>query len=206
MRVIITSVWLSLFVLGTAWAGPQGDYPSEEPLSHERGKRPPPPPGMEHAPPPAELMEHIIDNEDAILDRIKQRRPELYEELLKKKKTDPKGYVRSLVRFVRMGKQRHRDPQLETRHHELRTLHQELGQLAEGFESLPTDEQEERRAEMRAMAKKLFDLKQSDRRAGLEDLKRRLEVLEAEISDRENTQDQIIERHVERLLNPAPSL
>ena len=206
MRIIINVFWLGMLVAGTAWAGPGGDYLKEGPPPHERGQRPPPPPGMEHGPPPVELMEHIIENEESILERIKKRRPELYEELVEKKETDPKGYVRSLLRFVNMGKQRHRDPQLERRQRELRTLHRELGHLAEGFDGLSAAEQEDRRNEMEAMAQDLFDLKQSDRRAALEDLKRRLEVLETEISDRENTQDQIIEEHVDGLLNPPPEL
>ena len=67
-------------------------------------------------------------------------------------------------------------------------------------------QQETLRGQMVEVTGQLFELKQAERRARLEELSTRIQELQSEIDQREKDRKQVIDAYVEELLKSGPSL
>jgi len=197
-----------------AWAGPKDPPPPPPAAPEEPGPPPwagPDEPGwgeFERLPPDA--RERLLLREREILERVRERDPGLYGELMGMREAareDPRARRVYLARLYRTSMEIHRidrDPEWVEKERRMLELRRQLDEEARGMREMERAEAERHRAEMERMAGELFDLRQAERRARLEEMERRLEEMRAEIEAREAERDEIIRRHLDQLiLGPA---
>ena len=197
----VSTVLVLLTLSTSAFAQPPG--PPKGPNGPEFGEGPPLSP---------ELIEGLKEREDMLLEKIRMRSPERYDELMLLKEDDPDGYLRRLFHIQRMVKENGPhggpppglDPEVMER---MRELHGEIRDLSQDFDSLAKKDQEARREELRHLAFELFELRQQERAARLEEMEKRFEEmktklkdLERDLDDRKNRKDQIVDEYVEAVL------
>lgn len=156
--------------------------------------------------PPGATESQVREREARILEVIQAEAPERHAELLTLKQTDPQAYWRAMKRLNKVYVRHGDDPETLQRQIRIRDLDLRLRELARGFDTLPADEQKQRRGEMEEVAAELFELKQAHRRARLAELEARMDELEAEIDDRESRKEAIIDDFLEHLIEGRPEL
>ena len=183
---------LALCLLPTlAMAGPPGLAPDAPPPPRAPGV-----PAAPHAPP--HVIDEIREREPEILAWVQKNDPDSYRRLNRLKHEDARLYLGQLVRVARMMERSERDPEVVARHKEMRQVERQFREAALEFKDLEAKEQKAMKAELESLAGVLFELRQAERRAHLEQLEHRIEELGVEIEERAQDRKRIIEEFVEQ--------
>jgi replicative DNA helicase len=157
-------------------------------------------PGVPIAQAAPQAPPHVIDNirarEAEILAWVERNDPDSFRRLNRLKHEDPRGYLGQLVRTARLMERAEDDPEVVARHKKIRKLERQFRELVVEHKALDAKEQKARVAELEALAGELFELRQAERRAQLEELEVRIEELGQEIEERDEDRRRIIEAFV----------
>lgn len=164
-------------------------------------------PGLgHHEPVSPEKMEKLRMHEGEILEKVQHLDPEAYERLMRLRERDEGMYWAQLGRMARMLHRASEDPESAERKEEMRDLGRRLRRLRKDYPELDKGEQKERRAEMIDVAGQLMDLKQAERRARIEEMRGKIAHMEAEIDEREQRRDELVEGFVDQMLSEPVDL
>lgn len=184
--------------LGTpAVAGPPG-LESERDAMH----RPPPP----DAGPPIRLVQELLDREDELLAFVETQDPKLHARLLRLRQVDQRAYMGHLMRADRVMERSKTDPDVLERHLRMAQIEISLDEKAQIYPTVSGKERRSMRSEMEMLTVELFELRQSERRAVLENLETRMERLRTEIDERESDREQIVDAYLDQLLQTPVDL
>lgn len=82
----------------------------------------------------------------------------------------------------------------------IEAIQEAISELAEDFDDLDADEQQEHKEAMKRLAAELFALRQAERRQRIEGMDARLDALRLELEAQEREREAIVERHLEELI------
>ncbi|MEZ4238383.1 MAG: hypothetical protein R3F59_19975 [Myxococcota bacterium] len=152
------------------------------------------------APPDDPVAAELLAREPALLQAVRDYDPAEYARILRLKEIDRAAYVAALFRVARAVDRARNDPDAAARRLAMRDKEQAIRQLARGWAALPPAEQATRRAALEAQTRELLAMKQAERRARLDELRARLEALEADIQQRDARADALVQEYVDQLL------
>ncbi|MCB9676983.1 MAG: hypothetical protein H6737_17840 [Alphaproteobacteria bacterium] len=144
------------------------------------------------------------EDEARLLQEVASRDPERAEQLARLKTRDPARYYEVLGRVARGLDREARDPEARARHERIQGIRHEIKALAIEYQAAPDGEKKKLRKEMEKLAGDIFDLRQEERRARLDDLRERLKEAEAEVAEQDANRDAVIAEHLDALLQGEP--
>lgn len=152
---------------------------------------------------PAQAVHDLLEREEEVLSLISSHDPALHARLLSLKAQDNRAYLVELYKASRRIEQVRSDPAARARWDQLRAIETQLRELASQASRASAEERERIVAQMRPLALDLFRLKQEDRLAQLELLRRRIAEVEAEIAERTANRERQVGAMVDELLAEA---
>lgn len=141
-------------------------------------------------------MEDLRAHEDEILQRVRNFEPTRHQQLLELKQRDPLAYYAALRRLSRLSREVGDDPAAVARRMEMRRIEGDLRRMNDAD---PTAEKD-RRAAATELVTRLFELRQEERRARIQQLRSALTELEAEVTERDTTRKALIDAYVDKVL------
>lgn len=139
--------------------------------------------------------------EDDLLDAVRTRNPDAYAQLQRLKQVDRRAYWRMLGEIARRHQARRPNPEEKVLLDRLEALR---ARYPQGVADLSAAEQRVVRKDLTEIATRLFDVRQSERRARLDSLREALTELEQDVAERDATRDARIKAFVERaMLGPV---
>jgi hypothetical protein len=157
-------------------------------------------------PPPEAAVAQLMSREDELMTVIHNHDPQEHARMLRLREVDRGAYAAALFRVARVLERAAEDPAAAARWQAIREREEELRRLGRSYLALPADRRPELRARMEALAGELLELKQTERRARLEELRGRLDALNREIEAREAAREQLVREYVEQLLQERVDL
>jgi len=139
------------------------------------------------------------EQEEKLLEMVKESNPEAYQRLLRLKERDEQAYVRQLFQIALRGQRMKIKPETSERFIVIQSLEVELLAMAARLAGETEAEQPKTRAAMTEVAGKLLDAKQADRRARVEDLNKKIAKIQEEIKVRDEERDARIEEYIDQL-------
>jgi hypothetical protein len=136
--------------------------------------------------------------EEEVLEMVKEFDPEAYQRLLRLKERDVRAYTKQLIQIARRSERLMKNPEARERFMEIRSLEVELRTMAATLEGQSEAEQQKTRSAMMEVGRKLFDAKQADRRANVEELNEKIAKIEEEIKIRDDERDARIEEYIDQ--------
>lgn len=161
-------------------------------------------PGQRELPP--HVRDQVLANEAEILQGVASNEPDRLEQLKRLRERDFEAYIARLAHIGKRLERARNDPAAAERMREIQAASDQLHQLAVGFGELDGRAQKERRAEMSVLALQIFEMKQAERAARVDDMRAKIEHLQAEVDERAQRQDEIVKEYVERLIDPPVDL
>jgi len=146
-----------------------------------------------------EKLERI---ESFVLEKVKTLDSERYDVLIGLKTNRPRAYRHLMMRSGKALRMADKDPGIAQRFLRAIDLTAEMGNLADGFDTLSPAQQSRRRAKMNDVAAEMFDLKQEGQRARLAAMEARLEKARKELEAKQAAKDKIVQDMVHRILTP----
>jgi hypothetical protein len=151
--------------------------------------------------PDAAQIERLLQREQEILDQVKLRAPDRYAELIALRASDRGAYLRYLFRAARVlrhaGDREEPSPELIEQRTRLEAVR---AKYPDGLDDLSKKDLAAVRAEVAEIAAKIFEIKQTQRRARIEGLRQDLTELEADVARRDQERDQILQDFVDAFL------
>jgi hypothetical protein len=148
------------------------------------------------APPDLERIEAVRAREAELMERVRAFDPRKHEELVALKATDPRSYLRALVRVAAMVDGPTDPPELVPLRDALTALHAAHPDPTQ----LDADARRALATEVYALAEKVFDVKQTERRRRIGELKQTIAALEADVERRDREREVLLQRFVEQFL------
>lgn len=148
------------------------------------------------APPDLERIEAVRAREAELMERVRAFDLRRYEELVALKVSDPRSYLRALVRVAAMVDGPSEPPELAP----LRDALTALAQANPNPSQLGAAEQRALIDEVRRLAGSVFEVKQAERRRRITELQATLASLEADVERRDRDRDALIERFIEQFM------
>ena len=136
--------------------------------------------------------------EERVLAMVKEHDPEAYERLLRLKARDPRAYTKQLIQIARRSERLMKNPEARARFMEIRSLELELRTMAATLDGQSDTERDATRSAMMEVGRKLFDAKQADRRALVEELNQKIAKIEEEIKVRDEERDARIAEYIDQ--------
>jgi len=156
-----------------------------------------PAPGM--GPGPAGMQGTWDDaQEEKVLAMVKEYDPAAYQRLLLLKERDVRAYTRQLMQIAKRSERLMKNPEARERFMEIRSLEVELRTLAATLEGQSDAERQKTREAMMNVGRQLFDAKQADRRALVEELNEKIAKIQEEIKIRDDERDARIEEYIDQ--------
>lgn len=202
--------------LGNA-TGAAADFQAARQMSPEfRGRNVPMPPrrGPEGAPLPegsGAPAPRLLEDPDTIRAWLKENEPETYKRVMEAQEAGRRPDVMRMLseaepRMRQLNDIKERDPRGFERTREMRRLEGESLALGERARQAPPDERERIVKELGQVLQKLFDVREENRAREVSELKRRVEALEKELSNRKANKDRIVEQRRRELLGEKGEL
>ena len=150
-------------------------------------------------------MKLSAEQEKEVLEHLKQRRPEIYNEVIALKESDPARYrrtIKSIYPFV--ARMRKMSPEVAEAYETLQKTHVNLWKLARELSAVDSPErQKEIESAMRDEAAKQFEAEQMVRRQRLDELKQQIANLQNELDQRAKDSNSVIQETVDRFKRSA---
>ncbi|MCB9682695.1 MAG: hypothetical protein H6733_14615 [Alphaproteobacteria bacterium] len=161
---------------------------------------PPPPP-----PPPPPLVDdatvdRLREREAQLLERLHALDPDRYAEVVALKRTNPRAYVGALMRlahFFDRGVAGPPSPELQA---EIAALQAIRARYPDGMTTLSAGDTRKVRTEVAAIADRVFDLRQAERRQRIDELRASLTELEEDVARRDRDRKALIDAFVDQFL------
>jgi hypothetical protein len=146
-------------------------------------------------------MQGALDGaqEEKVLEMVKEFDPEAYQRLLRLKDRDVRAYTKQLIQIARRSERLMKNPEARARFMEIRSLEVELRAMSATLEGQTEAEQQKTRTAMMELGRKLFDAKQADRRASIDDLNEKIAKIQEDIKVRDQERDARIEEYIDQL-------
>jgi hypothetical protein len=148
------------------------------------------------APPDLERIEQVRAREAELMERVRAFDLRRYEELVALKVSDPRSYLRALVRVAAMVDGPSEPPELAS----LREALTALSHANPNPALLSAADQHALADEVRRLAASVFEVKQAERRRRIAELQATLAALEADVERRDRDRAALIERFLEQFL------
>ena len=191
--------------LGNA-EGAAGDFQKARQMDPEfRGRNVPMPPrrGPEGIPMPE--GPRPVENPDAVRAWLKDNEPETYKRMMDAQDSGRRPEVMRMLseaepRMRQLNEMKERDPKGFERMKELRRLEGESLDLGERARRAPVEERDRVMKQLAEVVGKLYDLREENRAREVAELKKRVEALEKELSNRKANKERIVEQRRRELL------
>jgi hypothetical protein len=139
--------------------------------------------------------------EDQILQAVRTESPEQYRKLVALKSSDPERYDRALRRAGEVVALREADPTAKAREEEMRSLHQQIRDLAAGASALDAKALAARRAQIEPLASRLFDLRVAERRAMMDLADGTRDDRRDRLDEKVKDKNAIVDRKIDEMLS-----
>jgi len=134
-----------------------------------------------------------------LIEKVRERYPEKYERLMKLRKEDPEAFrhaMRSLHHKM-MFEDDAKDPAVRERKDHIRDLMEQFKEALEDYRDAGERKQDKIREELETLANEIFDAKQEFRRNRLKRVQEKVQVLKAEIAERDAQKDELIQDFIQ---------
>jgi hypothetical protein len=179
-----------------------------DPLQPPPTPRPPDPP---RAPTPvvpnnnAEARQPLPFNPEEVREWLKQNEPETFRNLMQMQNDGRRPEAMRILneavpRMRELNDLKIRDPKGYERLMDMRRLERESLEQAEALRRTPPEQREAKMAVLKETLNKLFDAREEVRARELTELKRRVEMLEKAVKERQASKDRIVEKRRRELL------
>lgn len=141
-----------------------------------------------------------------LLEKVREKHPEKFDHLMRLRDEDPKAF-RHAMRRVRahMGMDGDADdPQLRAEKEKMRGLREEMRDAIAAYRAAEGEDKDRARDEVSELAEEIFDAKQSHRQRRLERIRSHVDELEAEIKERAENREALIEEWIDDKLEEKP--
>jgi hypothetical protein len=161
----------------------------------------PPPHGEEHRPMSPAMAEELRGQEAELLEFVQTQHPEAAAELEKLKENNPNLYLQKLRHIQHMRKMAEENPEAAALKADIHTRTRELHDLSQRYHDSDSDkDKEELEEEIHELATDIFGMKQRERTARIETMRKHIDELKQEIKEREGDKDAIVDDFVQRML------
>lgn len=151
-----------------------------------------------------EVLYLTHEQEEDVIDYLREARPEQADELILLKDRRPAAYQKFLSRAYRemryMEEVRRNDPERYEIMKQEKLLESQSRELAKGYRKATEEEREGIRTELRSVLNRLFDLRQMNREFEIQRLEKRLEEARGNNRKRLENKESIIDLRMSELL------
>jgi hypothetical protein len=144
---------------------------------------------------------HDGSREAEVLAAVRAESPEQYQKLVALKDADPERYRHALRRAGAIVELRASDPTAKGREEEMKSLRQQIRDLAKDADTLDAKALAARRAQIEPLASRMFDLKVAERRAMLDLGDDRLAAKRDKVDEKAGEKDKIVDEKIDALLS-----
>jgi Tfp pilus assembly protein FimV len=152
-----------------------------------------------------EWME-VLDHRDELMELLEEHDPQQHQRMVRLEQLDPQAFALALVRVGKQVERLKADPAAQDRFRQLKEEEARVRALASGYAELSGADQKRRRAELEAAAERIMELKQAERRARVEELRRHIAEIEADIEARDADKKRLVDAFVDQLLTERVDL
>ena len=141
-----------------------------------------------------------------LLEEVREKHPEKFDHLMRLRNEDPKAFRHAMkrVRARLGGGMGADDPRMREEKEKMRELRDEMREAIESFHAAEGQDKERAREEVVELAEEIFEAKQIHRKLRLERIRTHVSELDAEIKEREENREALIEEWVEDKLQGKP--
>ena len=157
-------------------------------------------PSKDKAPTPTAEQDYRRDAR-MLMKKLHDKHPEKFNYLMELRESDPQAFRATMKKMLKEHKF---DPKRQAEQEKLRELREDFRSAMKDYKAAARSERAQIRKQLVELAEEIFDAKQDQRRQKVDYMRKELKRLETEITERDESRDELIEEFVNKKIEAKP--